>query len=403
MVSENAMRDDDDALRGIDLAAWQPPPLPAGTADAVIARMREPAAASAVEPATRPSRRTLWLGGLALIAAAAVALTVLGVTRAPGDRGALVAARPGHLELGDSGADLDTGAELRWERERHRITAHQTRGTVRWTIGPEDTLVIESGEPGSAATIEASGASLRVEVQMNLSDARLLGVSALTAVAVSVVTIVVYEGHVKATSGGQTVNVTPGATVELLPGRPAPPPDEVHPDRPAEPVAVGAAARDASALEAELRAAREEIAQLKADLAARPVHDSPPPAPTPAPRERTAPAPAPAPAPRERTAPAPEVHYDRPPGPACDSLVIDDLISQAANQFAAGFAKSALSLVKRALECQTSVRMYRMAATYACAAHDLATAREMFEKVPVQFQSPIVQRCQLEGLDLGHR
>src|SRR5215470_15959513 len=88
-ASENAMRDDDDALRGIDLAAWQPPPPPAGTADAVIARMREPAAAAAIEPEDRPSRRVLWLGGLALVAAAAVALTVLGVTRsARGDRGA---------------------------------------------------------------------------------------------------------------------------------------------------------------------------------------------------------------------------------------------------------------------------------------------------------------------------
>jgi hypothetical protein len=385
------MRDDDDALRGIDLAAWQPPPPPAGTADAVIARMREPGAAAAIEPEDRPSRRALWLGGLALVAAAAVALTVLGVTRsAAGGRGAIVAAHPDHLALGDSSADLDAGAELRWERERHRITAHQARGTVRWTIGPDDTLVIEPGDPGSAATIEASGASLRVEVQMNLSDARVLGVSALTAVAVSVVTVVVYEGHVKATSGGQTVNVTPGATVELLPGRPAQPPGEVHPDQPAEPVAVAAPARDVSALEAELRAAREQIAQLKADLAARTVHDSPPPAPRPAVRDRTAPAPA----------PAPEVHNDRPPG-FCDTVVVDDLLSQAANQFGAGFAKSALSLVKKALGCQQSERMYRLAATYACAAHDLATAREMYVKVPVQFQPSITQRCQQEGFDLN--
>jgi hypothetical protein len=214
------------------------------------------------------------------------------------------------------------------------------------------------------------------------------------------VTVVVYEGHVKATSGGQTVNVTPGATVELLPGRSPQPPGEVHPDKPAEPIAVGATARDVSALEAELRSARDEIAQLKADLAARTVHDSPPPAPRPAPRDRTVLAPAPTPASRDRTVPAPEVHNDHPPG-FCDTALIDDIVMQAANQFSAGFSKSALSLMQKALQCQQNVRMYRLAAAYACAAHDLATAREMFEKLPAQFQPAIVQRCQLEGLDLS--
>ena len=384
------MRDDDDALRGIDLAAWQPPPPPTGTADAVIARLREPAAAPAIEPADRPTRRALWLGGLAVVAAAAVAFTVLGATRsASSGHGELIAARPGHVELGDSSADLDGGAELRWERDRHRITAHQARGTVRWTIGPEDTLVIEPGPPGSAATIEASGASLRVEVRMNLSDMRLLGASALTAVAVSIVTVVVYQGHVKATSGGQTVNVTPGATVELLPGRPPQPPAEVLPAKPAEPVAVGAATPDVSALEAELRAAKEQIVRLKADLAVLLARDRP--------------APAPAPAARERTAPTPEVHNDRPINPfapACDSVNVDDLMSQAANQFGAGFAKSALFLVTQALRCRQDARMYRIATMYACVAHDATTAQKMFAKVPAQFQRAMVQKCQQENINL---
>jgi hypothetical protein len=386
------MHDDDDALRGIDLAAWQPPPPPAGTADAVIARLREPAAAPAIEPADRPPRRALWLGGLAVVAAAALAFTVLGATRsASSGRGELIAARPAHVELGDSSADLDGGAELHWERERHRITAHQARGTVRWTIGAEDTLVIAPGPPGSAATIEASGASLRVEVRMNLSDMRLLGASALTAVAVSIVTVVVYEGHVKATSGGQTVNVTPGATVELLPGRPPQPPGEVQSDRPAEPVAVGANTAEVQALEAQLHAAKAELARLEAELAARPVHTRPPPPPPPPP-------PAPKPAAREST--APEIRNDRPIDPACESVNVDDMMSQAQNQFTAGFAKSALNLVTKALQCQQNARMYRFATAYACAAHDLATAREMFAKVPAQFQAALVQRCQQENLVL---
>jgi quercetin dioxygenase-like cupin family protein len=310
------------------------------------------------------------------------------VTRsAPGDRGELVAARPGHVELGDSSADLDAGAELRWQRDRHRITVHQTRGTVRWTIGPEDTLMIEPGQPGSAATIEASGASLRVEVRMNLSDMRLLGASALTAVAVSVVTVVVYEGHVKATSGGQTVNVTPGGTIELLPGRPPQPPGEVRTDRPAEPIAVGATPADVNALQAELRAAREQIDRLKAELAARPVDKGPPPTPTPAAQQVT----------------ATRVHDDPPPPSLCDPALIGDLMAQAQNQYVAGFARSALQLIKKGLLCQPNVRMYRLAATYACAAHDLTAAREMFEKVPAQFQPAIAQRCLQEGLELSHR
>jgi hypothetical protein len=381
------MRDDDDALAGIDLAAWQPPPPPAGTADAVIARIREPPAASAIDPEDRPSRRALWIGGLALVAAAAVVLTALGVTRtARGGRGELVAASARHLALGDSGADLDAGAQVRWERDRDRIIAHQARGTVRWTIADEDTLVIDPGEPGFAATIEASGASLRMEVQMNLSDMRLLGMGALTAAAISVVTVVVYEGHVKATSGGQTVNVTPGATLELLPGRPPQPPAEVPPDKPAEPVAVGATTAEVRALEAELRTAQEQIAQLKADLAARTVDHRPPPAPA-----RTAPRPT-----------APEARDDsRSTSVPCDQQTVDDILAQAQNQYVAGFAKAALLLIKKSLQCQQNARTYRMGAMYACAAHDVATAREMLAKVPPQFQAGIVQRCQQENITLS--
>jgi hypothetical protein len=42
----------------------------------------------------------------------------------------------------------------------------------------------------------------------------------------------------------------------------------------------------------------------------------------------------------------------------------------------------------------------RMAAIYACAAHDAASAKLYITKIPAQFQSAVVQRCQQEGIDL---
>ena len=82
----------------------------------------------------------------------------------------------------------------------------------------------------------------------------------------------------------------------------------------------------------------------------------------------------------------------------CETTNVDDLINQAGNQFSAGYAKSALSLMNKALACKQDVRMYRLAATYACAAHDLAAAKSNYSKVPSQFQSAIEQKCQQEGL-----
>ena len=71
---------------------------------------------------------------------------------------------------------------------------------------------------------------------------------------------------------------------------------------------------------------------------------------------------------------------------------------QAQNQFSAGFAKSALSVVTTALACRQDARMYRIAATYACVAHDATAAKQLFGKVPTQFQAAIIQRCQQEGI-----
>ena len=260
------MRDDDDhPLAGIDLAAWQPPPPPANLADAVIARMRQPVPAGAVaEPDERAPRRSIRLAGLAAAAALAAGLAVWGTFRAPRDgRGALIAARAEHLALDGTAADLDPGAELHWTRDGRHIIAHQQRGTVRWTVADDDILMIDPGGAGSAgapAAIEASGASLRVEVLMNFSDTRTVGVATVVALA----TVTVYQGHIKATSGGQTVQIEPGAIVELRPGQPPQPPS-LHAG---EPATVGGAVdvQALQVLQAKLAAANQQIAELTARL-----------------------------------------------------------------------------------------------------------------------------------------
>ena len=59
--------------------------------------------------------------------------------------------------------------------------------------------------------------------------------------------------------------------------------------------------------------------------------------------------------------------------------------------------------MQSALACKQTVQMYRLAATYACAGHDAASARLYYSKLVTAqptVQSGIVQRCQQEGIDL---
>jgi outer membrane biosynthesis protein TonB len=415
------------------------------------------------------------------MAAAVAGVTTWGLMRAPRDSyGELSASRARHLDLGGSSADLDAGAELRWNRDRHRITAHQVRGTVRWTVADDDTLVIDPGG-STAVTIEASGASLRVEVQMNVSDARMLGATSLSAAVAALVTVVVYQGHVQATSGGQTVNVAPGSTIELGPQRPPQVPPPIEPRvQPPEPVAVGASPTDVQQIKDQLAAAQTKIAALTAELAETtpdPINVAPgeldalrltgdklvvPDADTKAAIARAGatrvigsfklcvnrkgsvssfdvltstrfpgydqsimramadwtyrpflhdgkatpvctaitfvytPEPASTSARPTPTRPTP------PSAPLgeCATMNVEDLIMQSNNQYANGYANAALSIVIKALACKQDVRMYRLAATYACSAHDAGTAKAMFAKVPAQFQAAIEQKCQQESTPL---
>ncbi|MBL0214404.1 MAG: hypothetical protein IPQ07_11005 [Myxococcales bacterium] len=248
------MRDRDDELSSdYDLSAWEVPPPSAGLADAVIARVREPAsAAAAVEASEKPTRRWWIAGGIAAVVAAAVAFALWGIQRAPKNgEGDVVAAAAQQLDLGASSAQLDPGTQIHWRRDKHMVAVTQSRGAASWTVAGDDTFVIDAG--AMVASVEATGASLRVEVKMNLSDARVIGASAVTAAVVAMVTVIVYEGRVKVTNGGQTVTVAPGATLELR--GPIPP----TPDR----ITVGAGPDYA----AQLAEKDRQIEELKRKLA----------------------------------------------------------------------------------------------------------------------------------------
>jgi len=89
------------------------------------------------------------------------------------------------------------------------------------------------------------------------------------------------------------------------------------------------------------------------------------------------------------------------PAPAyCAKLAIDDLMSQAADQYSKGFAKAALAIITKALACKQSLQMYRRAAIYACAARDVASAELYNSKLSPLDQSVTLQRCRQEGIYL---
>lgn len=228
------MRDDD----ALDLSAWEAPPPPDGLADAVVARMGGTAVGPAMPANDEPRRRR------AIVIAASAAVVLLAVLgtwiilrgreHAPATSGEVVATHAQHLELGGVSVELDRGADVAWRREGATVHVDQKAGTAQWRIAGDQEVFIGA----ASASIDASGATLRVEVPMNMSDARVIGASTITAAVVAMVTVVVYEGHVKVTSGGQTVVVQPGTTFTLPPpAPPAPPP---------EPPVVGVAPIDTS-------------------------------------------------------------------------------------------------------------------------------------------------------------
>ncbi len=219
-----------DELDDYDLTAWEAPAPPDDLATVVLARLQGTAVdvALPVEPA-QVRRRWLIIGGIAagvVAATGGVWALVHGAHHAEPQSGAVVAQRPQRVELPGADVMLDPGADVKWHPARDGMHAEQRAGAATWTVS--DKLVIDAG--AAVASVEAQGASLRVEVHMNRTDVRVVGASALTSAAVALVTVVVYQGHVQVTGGGHSMVVAPGTTVEIEPGEP-----------PKEEVAVGAA------------------------------------------------------------------------------------------------------------------------------------------------------------------
>ncbi|HEY4244745.1 MAG TPA: hypothetical protein VGM88_33250 [Kofleriaceae bacterium] len=211
-----------------DLTAWTAPPpktSPGALADAVIARLRS-AAPVEVDP---PRRRARWfvLGGTLAAAAAAAALLVWGVDRAPRDgHGEISGNDAHHLDLGATVVDVDPGADLHWQRRGDRVDATLDKGAAQWTVGAADSLTVAA--PIAQAQITATNARLRVEVPMLNPYAKIIGTSALTAVASSLLTVTVYEGRARVDRAGDTFFVTPGAPFTVPVAPPKPPVDVTY-------------------------------------------------------------------------------------------------------------------------------------------------------------------------------
>ncbi len=205
------MNNDDNVLAAFELSAWDAPPPPAGLADTVIDRMRS----TAVPVEQHAAPRRVWIVGGAAVAVIALAFGVWSVVRSTHQAvpasGHVVAERARSLSLDTVHADLDGGADVRWQRNAGVLHVEQRSGRVAWRVDSNDKIVIDAG--ASMASVEATGANLRVEVEMNAMDTRVSGASALTAAAAAMITVVVYEGHVNVTRPGQpAIVVAPGST-----------------------------------------------------------------------------------------------------------------------------------------------------------------------------------------------
>jgi hypothetical protein len=88
------------------------------------------------------------------------------------------------------------------------------------------------------------------------------------------------------------------------------------------------------------------------------------------------------------------------PPPGCAAINVNDLMLQAANQFAAGFSRAALVVITKALVCKPDPRLFRVATLYACVSRDLTSAKRYLAQVPADNRPALVQRCQAEGLDI---
>jgi tetratricopeptide (TPR) repeat protein len=393
-----------------DFSAWEAPPPPDGLADAVIARMDGTAVGPAMPATDPPAHRRRWViaasAAAALLAAGGLWAIVRHRERAPAASGEVVADRAQHLELGGASADLDGGADIRWQRTSHGLQIIQRAGTAVWRIAGEEHVVIGA----ASASIEAAGASLRVEVPMNMSDARVIGASTVTAATVALVTVVVYQGHVKVANSGQTVVVQPGTTYTVPAPQPTPPPEVVGvapvtgSNAPA--LTVGC---DADALRTEgenlLIANKHAEALVKLDAAYACKPD-----------QRGAKLAFMAACNAINVTKASEYWLKLPDNQqnqmlqmcvrngitreqlephACDA---DELVHKGIDKEGVGQHIAALSAFEEAIRCQPSTRSYQLAFMAACNARSVGNAAKYWNKLAAPQQQQLLQMCERNGI-----
>ncbi len=362
---------DDDLLAAYDLSAWEAPPPQAGLADAVIARARQPASSTPLETIERMNprgRRRWWFAGAGVaVAAVAILIGVWGMQRTPKDgQGEVTAQTARTLAIGPTTAALDPGTLVKWRRDKRQITVSQPRGSAMWNVDDSDTLVIDAG--AMVASVEASGASLRVEVEMmNASDARAIGISAATAIAVALVTIVVYEGAVRVRHDGEVVTVAPGSRYEVRP-----------PTATAEDFAVGAKPPP----DPRVKELEDRIKELEGERTVAPTSCD-------------------------------EVscvltNYDgaccakfkaqKPPAqPPCDA---DALRKKGDDQLQVGMDAAALAAFEASMKCREDEALNRRMLLAACRSKNARKAQLYYSKIPVRDQTALGQMCIRNGIPL---
>jgi hypothetical protein len=85
----------------------------------------------------------------------------------------------------------------------------------------------------------------------------------------------------------------------------------------------------------------------------------------------------------------------------CSAASVKQFSDRAERAFNAGFPTAALALVSRALVCKPDDRLYRLAALYACAARDRASAQWSYDRLPAQARPAVAARCQQEKIALS--
>jgi signal peptidase I len=199
----------DNPLANVDLAVIAVPKAPAGFAEVVFARFASTEAAIAVEKSRRV-RRLAWLASGVVAFAAGVLALVLLLPRGR-DTGTTTAETAREIAIGDLRVELAAKSSVEWQRDGNALRVEQ-RGTATWHVPIGKRLHVDLS---GAAAIDATDATLRVEVQMN-ADRKILGT---TAAMISVVTVAVIAGKAFVAGGGKEMTVEAGKGAVVTSGQ----------------------------------------------------------------------------------------------------------------------------------------------------------------------------------------